>query len=108
MIRIVAALLGFASSAALADDRIPRAIVEASEMFVAGRPGACPNLRLDMNALVAMLEGQGLQVQDIRPGGKYHGEMQMAMVEAALRYSADPALFCASAAEVYAAGELRK
>jgi hypothetical protein len=39
-------------------------------MYVAGRDGACPNLRFNMGALIDMLTSYGLQVQDIEAGGK--------------------------------------
>jgi hypothetical protein len=53
---------------ALADERISRAIEAASEMYVAARDGACPNLRFNMGALIDMLTSYGLQVQDIEAG----------------------------------------
>ncbi len=53
MIRIAAVLFAAIVSdvPALADERISRAIEGAFEMFVAGRNGACPNLRFNMGAL---------------------------------------------------------
>jgi hypothetical protein len=84
----------------LANERISRAIEAASEMYIAGRNGACPNLRFNMGALIDMLKGYGLQVQDIETGGKYHNEMQASMVMAAQRYGGNPSMFCASSAEV--------
>jgi hypothetical protein len=39
-------------------------------MYIAGRNGACPNLRFNMGALIDMLKGYGLQAQDIEAGGK--------------------------------------
>jgi hypothetical protein len=95
-----ASILFAAISPALADERISRAIDTASEMYIAGRNGACPNLRFNMGALIDMLKGYGLQVQDIEAGGKYRDEMVMA----AQRYGSNPSMFCASAAEVYATG----
>jgi hypothetical protein len=83
---------------------ISRAIETASEMYIAGRNGACPNLRFNMGALIDMLKGYGLQVQDIEAGGKYRDEMQASMVMAAQRYGSNPSMFCANAAEVYATG----
>jgi hypothetical protein len=101
---IRASILFAAISPALADERISRAIDTASEMYIAGRNGACPNLRFNMGALIDMLKGYGLQVQDIEAGGKYRDEMQSSMVIAAQRYGSNPSMFCASAAEVYATG----
>jgi len=106
MIRITAVLFAAIVSdvPALADERISRAIEAASEMYIAGRNGACPNLRFNMGALIDMLKGYGLQVQDIEAGGKYRDEMQALMVMAAQRYGSNPSMFCAGAAEVYATG----
>jgi hypothetical protein len=53
---------------ALTDEWISRAIEPASEMYVAGRDGVCPNLRFNMGALIDMLTSYGLQVQDIEAG----------------------------------------
>ena len=88
MIRITAVLFAaiVADVPALADERISRAIEAASEMYIAGRNGACPNLRFNMGALIDMLKGYRLQVQDIGAGGKYRDEMQASMVMAAQRY----------------------
>jgi hypothetical protein len=116
MIRITAVLFAAIVSdvPALADERISRAIEAASEMYVAGRNGACPNLRFNMGALIDMLKGYGLRVQDIEAGGKYRDEMQASMVMAAKRYGSNPSIFCATAAAAYATGstanviELRK
>jgi hypothetical protein len=101
---IRASILFAAISPALADERISRAIDTASEMYIAGRNGACPNLRFNMGALIDMLKGYGLQVQDIEAGGKYRDEMKASMVMAAQRYGSNPSMFCAKAAEVYATG----
>jgi hypothetical protein len=67
---IRASVLFAAISPALADGRISRAIEAASEMYIAGRNGACPNLRFNMGALIDMLKGYGLKVQDIEASGK--------------------------------------
>jgi hypothetical protein len=45
-------------------------------MYVAGRSRACPNPRFNMGALIDMLKGYGLQVQDIEAGGKYRDGRQ--------------------------------
>jgi hypothetical protein len=68
MIRIAAVLFAAIVSDVppLADERISRAIEAASEIYVAGRNGACPNLRFNVGALIDMLRGWGLQVQDSR------------------------------------------
>jgi hypothetical protein len=103
---IRASVLFAATSPALADGRVSRAIEAASEMYIAGRNGACPNLRFDMGALIDMLKGYGLQVQvqEIEAGGKYRDKMPASMVMATRRYGSNPSMFCASAAEVYATG----
>jgi hypothetical protein len=68
---IRASVLFAAISPALADEgRISRAIEAASEMYVAGRNGACLNLRFNVDALIDMLKGYGLQVHDIEAGGQ--------------------------------------
>jgi hypothetical protein len=70
---------------ALTDEWISRAIEAASEMYVAGRDGVCPNLRFNMGALIDMLTSDGLQVQDIEAGAAASSVMRMVMAAKALR-----------------------
>jgi hypothetical protein len=67
-------------------------------MYVAGRSRACPNPRFNMGALIDMLKGYGLQVQDIEAGGKYRDGRQ------ALRQQS---VDVATAGKVIKPGELR-
>jgi 2-phospho-L-lactate guanylyltransferase (CobY/MobA/RfbA family) len=69
MIRIAAVLFAAIVSdvPALTDERISRAIEAASEMYVAGRDGACPNLRFNMGALIDMLTSYGCRCRTSRP-----------------------------------------
>ena len=76
-------------------------------MYVADRNRAGPNPRFNMGALIDMLKGYGLQVQDIEAGGKYRDEMQASMVMAAKRYGSNPSMFCATAGNVIKPGEQR-
>jgi hypothetical protein len=116
MIRIVpvALLALFACSLASADERISNAIKAAAAMYVAGTHGACPNLRLNMQGLMDMLKGYGLEPQDFKADGKYYDQMETAMVRDRLRYVRDEKLFCDATAAIFANGstanvlELRK
>jgi hypothetical protein len=54
-------------------------------MYIAGRNGAWPNLRFNMGALIDMLKGYGLQVQDIEAGAAASSVMRMVMAAKALR-----------------------
>src|SRR5579864_7177698 len=107
MIRILPAVLllaVFACSPAKADDRISHVLESAATMYVAGSKDSCPKLHLNMEGMIDMLKGYGLQVDDMEDGGRYHDEFQVDMATAALRYSRNPQLFCAAAKAVYANG----
>jgi hypothetical protein len=105
MIRIALAMLAmFACSPASADERISNAIKAAAFMYVAGTHGACPNLRLNMQGLIDMLKGDGLEAQDFDVGGRYYSGMQTAMEIDRLRYARDAKLFCNATAAVFANG----
>lgn len=102
MIRIVpvALLALFACSPASADERMSNAIRAAAFMYVAGTHGACPNLRLNMQGLIDMLKGDGLEARDFEVDGKYYDQMQTALERDRLRY----ARFCDATAAVFANG----